>query len=69
MTKHKKNGGPSKPENLQRYYIYSINADGTQGVYLGDVFSEDAKEALAMAESLFLKTFKHGIKVVDSTLN
>ena len=59
----------AKPRYIFRYHIYSLNPDGSEGLFLGDVYAYTADEALEDAERAFLKQYKNGVKVVDASLN
>jgi len=59
-----------KPErHYKKYFIYSLRTDGTQGLYLGNVYAYSAREALEEAQYAFKKAFPHGVVVVDGDMN
>jgi len=58
-----------KPRYIYRFYIYALNADSTLGAYLGDAYAHDEVEAKEYALRVFKGAFRHGLKVVEATLN
>jgi len=58
-----------KPRYIYRYFIYALKADGSLGTYLGDAYAHDEVDALEYAQKTFKQHFRHGVKVVDATMN
>jgi hypothetical protein len=58
-----------KPRYIYRYFIYALNSDGTLGSYLGDAYAHDEVDAKEYALRVFKDHFRHGVKIVDATMN